>query len=161
AAEAAVTAARLGLVTLQQLLAADEGAAPRTAIPPASLPVPGRRTACLRHEGGVWTIACESELTRLKDMKGIPYLLELLPHPGLELHALDLGGADGVRAGDAGEMLDAEGRRAYRARLGELRGELEEAERFHDIGRAARLREEMEVLAGELTRTSGLGGRAR
>jgi tetratricopeptide (TPR) repeat protein len=161
-ADAAETAARLGLVALQKRLAADS-AAPRAAvvIPPAPPAGPGRRIARLRHEGDVWTVACNEELTRIKDMKGVAYLLELLRHPGHEFHALDLGGAEGVRTGDAGEMLDADARRAYKARLGELRDELEEAEQFHDIGRSARLREEMEVLAGELALASGLGGRAR
>jgi hypothetical protein len=55
-------------------------------------------------------------------------------------------------------MLDANARRAYKARLGELRGELEKAEDFHDIGRAARLRGQMEFLAAELTRASGRRG---
>jgi hypothetical protein len=94
---------------------------------------PARRTAILRHEGDVWSVVCEGELTRLKDMKGVAYLLELLRHPGQEFHALDLGGAEDLRTGDAGE----------------LRAELQEAEEFHDIGRAARLREEMEVLVAE------------
>ncbi len=58
-------------------------------------------------------------------------------------------------------MLDADARRAYKARLGELQGELQEAQEFNDIGRAARLREEMEMLADELNRATGLGGRAR
>ena len=97
----------------------------------------------------------------LKDAKGLPYLLELLRHPGHEFHALDLGGAEGMRTGDAGEMLDGDARRAYTARLGELRDELQEAEEFNDVGRVARLREEMEVLADELTRASGLAGRTR
>jgi tetratricopeptide (TPR) repeat protein len=157
-AEAAATAARLGLVALQRRLAADD-AGPRTAV--AVPPGPARRTARLRHEGDVWTVACESELTRLKGMKGVGYLRDLLRHPGHEFHALDLAGAEDLRTGDAGELLDAEARRAYTARLGELRDELEDAEAFHDIGRVARLREEMEVLAGELTRASGLGGRVR
>ena len=87
--------------------------------------------------------------------------MQLLRHPGHEFHALDLGGAENLRTGDAGEMLDADARRAYKARLGELRDELQQAEDLNDIGRAARLREEMEMLADELNRASGLGGRSR
>src|SRR5262249_42929184 len=152
--------ARLGLGGLQRRLAAEAGGARAGAVPPPASG-PAHRTARLRHEGDVWTLACEAEVIRLKDMKGVLYLRELLRHPGHEFHALDLGGAEDLRTGDAGEMLDPDARRAYRARLGELRGELEEAEGFNDIGRAARLREEMEVLAGELSRASGLGGRTR
>ena len=103
----------------------------------------------LRREGDVWTITHGAEVTRLKDMKGVAYLAELLAHPGQEFHALDLGGAGDLRTGDSGEMLDGEARRAYTARIRDLREELEEAEGFHDVGRTARLREEMEMLAGE------------
>ena len=158
---AAESAARLGLVTLQRRLATD--AIPRVAVAVAApaAPVAARHAASLRHEGDVWTIACEGERTRVKDMKGVGYLLALLRHPGHEFHALDLGGVEHLRSGDAGEMLDGDARRAYAARLGELRDELEEAEGFHDIGRSARLREEMEMLAAELSRASGLGGRSR
>jgi non-specific serine/threonine protein kinase len=119
------------------------------------------RTASLHREGDVWTLACGDELTRIKDTKGVAYLAELLRHPGREFHALDLGGQDEARGGDAGEMLDADARRAYKRRLEELREELSEAEEFNDRGRIERLREEMEMLAGELTRASGLGGRVR
>jgi hypothetical protein len=150
-AAAAATAARLGLVGLQRRLAADTGE-PRTEFRPSSAPGAARRIARLRHEGDIWTVACEGELTRIKDMRGIAHLVELIRHPGHEFHALDLGGAGDLRTGDAGETLDADARRAYKARLGELRDELQEAEEFHDIGRVARLREEMEMLAGELRR---------
>src|SRR5262249_56372093 len=109
-------------------------------------------TARLRHEGDVWTVACEGELTRLKNMKGVVYLLELLRHPGQEFNALDLGGAEGVRTGDAGEMLDADARRAYKARLGELPDELQAAEQFHSIGREARMGEEEGARGGERAR---------
>ena len=63
--------------------------------------------------------------------------------------------------GDAGVLLDATAKAAYQARLGELRAEVEEAEGFNDPVRAARAREEMEFLVGELARAVGLGGRDR
>jgi hypothetical protein len=49
----------------------------------------------------------------------------------------------------------------YGRRLEDLRSEIEEAERFNDPERAARGREEMELLAAELAAASGLGGRDR
>src|SRR5262249_60698452 len=113
-----------------------------------------------RREGFCGGAPGDAALPRLKDMKGVSYLLELLRTPGHEFHALDLGGAEDLRAGDAGEMLDADARRAYKARLGEIQGELQEAEEFNDIGRAARLRGEMEMLADERNRATGLGGGA-
>jgi non-specific serine/threonine protein kinase len=58
-------------------------------------------------------------------------------------------------------VLDAEARRAYKSRLESLREQLAEAEEFNDHGRVGRLREEMDVIADELARATGLGGRAR
>jgi hypothetical protein len=70
-------------------------------------------------------------------------------------------GSDLERDSDAGELADADARRAYRARLVELRAELDEAEERNDIGRSDRLRDEIEALADELGRVAGLGGRPR
>ena len=117
--------------------------------------------ATLRREGDVWLIAHAAESVRLRDMKGIHYLLKLLREPGRELHALDVVGSDLEGDSDAGELADPEARRAYRTRLVDLRAELDEAEELNDIGRVARLRDEMESLAAELGRVAGLGGRPR
>jgi hypothetical protein len=110
----------------------------------------------------------------LKDGKGPRYLASLLAAPGRELHvlqfvvqpsapaaaavereeadlAIDLGGA-------IDDAPDERARRAYRARLADLRAELEEAERFADRGRVERLHAELEQLYGELARR--FGGRA-
>jgi non-specific serine/threonine protein kinase len=67
-----------------------------------------------------------------------------------------------VSAGEgAGPMLDARAKAEYRTRLGELRDELAEAERNNDLGRKARLQEELEALATQLAGAVGLGGRDR
>ena len=63
--------------------------------------------------------------------------------------------------GDAGALLDATAKAAYRARLTELRAELEEAEGRNDPARAATARQEREFLVQELARAVGLGGRDR
>jgi hypothetical protein len=63
--------------------------------------------------------------------------------------------------GDAGALLDAEARAAYRARLDELQEELDEAERFNDPVRAEMARDERDFLVRELARAVGLGGRDR
>jgi hypothetical protein len=63
--------------------------------------------------------------------------------------------------GDAGELLDAQAKAAYKARLEELRAELEEAEGHNDPTRAAKARVELDFLVGELARALGLGGRDR
>lgn len=137
----------------------------------------------LRREGDYWTVAYEGSLVRLRDSKGLRYLARLLASPGRELHALDIEmtehraghpapprPADGVATadlsvrpdpGDAGELLDAKAKAAYKARLDELQAEIDEAESFNDPGRAARARDEKAFLVAELARAVGLGGRDR
>ena len=131
------------------------------------------RAGTVRREGDVWTFVFEGRTTRLRGMRGLLYLAELLARPDRERHAGDLVGAAAARstsagetpaaaaAGDAGERLDARARAAYESRLRDVRDELEEAQRRNDLGRSERLRDEMELLAAELARAYGLGGRPR
>ncbi|WP_035125917.1 ATP-binding protein [Conexibacter woesei] len=145
----------------------------------------GAPSATFRLEGEIWTVT-GSETVRLKDRKGLQYLATLLEQPDVEVHAIDLvsgpvdaaartsGGGAGAAAagaatgeltvsdgGDAGALLDPEAKAQYRARIGELQEDLDEAERFNDVERAARLREELDFIAAELSRAVGLGGRDR
>jgi hypothetical protein len=143
-----------GLVGLVELIRA-AGGAPRPAVG-APLRIE------LRQEGELWTVAGGGELCRLKDSRGVRMLAELVRQAGREVHVLELSGAGGpVDGGDAGELLDAEGRRRYQARLAELEEEAAEAESWNDQGRAARVAEEREALLAELKRATGLGGRTR
>ena len=58
-------------------------------------------------------------------------LARLVAEPGREFACIDLVAVDGViDAGDAGEVLDAKAREAYRARVHDLREQIEEAESF-------------------------------
>src|SRR5438270_779150 len=139
--------------------------------PPATSPVE------LRKEGDYWTLSHGGGVFRLRDMKGLAYIDELLRHPDAELHALDLVAPERgvgsarkgdaaeldlhVGQGDAGALLDAEAKAAYKRGLEELQGELEEAESFNDPERVARAREEIEFISRELARAVGLGGRDR
>ena len=147
------------------------------------LPTEGRgegdqtRRAIFRREGDYWTVEFEGTVSRLKDVKGLHYIAHLLRHPGQEFHARDLvalgverpetsgtlepGAAAGSGLSDAGPVLDAQAKAAYRRRLDELREELAEAGRFNDPGRAGRAREEMELLTEQLAAAVGLGGRDR
>jgi hypothetical protein len=132
---------------------------------------PDRARLC--QEGEYWAFHYGGQVARLRDSKGLRYLARLLHAPGQELHALDLVAEGGSRgpgagepglgggAGDAGAVLDARAKAAYKARLDELREELEEATAHHDLGRAARAREEMDFLVAELSAAVGLGGRDR
>jgi non-specific serine/threonine protein kinase len=63
--------------------------------------------------------------------------------------------------GDAGELLDASAKAAYKARLEDLEEEVAEAEGFNDPARAAKAKEEIDFIASELARAVGLGGRDR
>lgn len=116
-------------------------------------------------DGDFWSIAYERKSLRLKDSKGLQYIAKLIGSEDREIHAADLAAgteASGETArGDAGEILDAQARTEYRQRLQDLEAELEEATRWSDVGRAARMTEEIEFLKDELSAAFGIGGRAR
>ncbi len=140
-----------------------------------------------RREGEYWTIAYRGEVFRLKDVKGLGYLAHLLRYPAQDFHVLDLSGLSGgeaadsgesedadavdvaagnleVRRGpsvDAGEVIDQQAREAYRARLVELRAEIEEARELGNIDRADELQEEVDQIARHYSAGVGLGGRPR
>ena len=172
--EAGATARRIGMVALQRRLAGNDDA---NATEPPAADLPGR--AVFRREGDFWTVMLESEPARIRDGRGMHHLARLLGDPGREFHALDL--ARGAVAGaasakvtpdlsgddlpvgtdDAGPQLDDEAKSAYRARLTELEAEVAEAESWNDPERASRARDEIAMLASELSRAMGLGGRDR
>src|SRR5262249_23650030 len=99
--------------------------------------------ATLRRTGEEWHLGLGHRTIVLKSSRGLDYLARLVRDPGTELHVLDLVAAsvdpdDGttvIDTGDAGELLDADARTAYRRRLADLGGELQEAERCNDPGR--------------------------
>jgi hypothetical protein len=167
-----------GVVEAIRALRAPEAAAPEAAANAA----PEAAANTFRREGEYWTVAFDGSVVHLKDSKGLRHLARLLANPGRELHAVDLEAADGSPAasrpgprepaaggelegrrdlGDAGPMLDATAKAAYKARLAELRDEVEEAEDRNDPVRAAKARDELDFLTAELARAVGLGGRDR
>ena len=132
--------------------------------------------AVFHREGDYWSIGFEKHTTRLRDSKGLQYLARLLANPGRQFHVLDLvaGGkavldlsrdAGGSRvvpdAGDAGQLLDARAKEAYRRRLAEIDEDIEGARAMADVDRAAQAEAEREYLVRELSRAVGLGGRDR
>jgi hypothetical protein len=159
-----------GIRALRAGEAPSEGPAAEAATPPVTRNL-------FRREGEYWTVRYEGSVVRLKDTKGLRHLARLLAQPGREFHVIDLEAADGRPAalapagvgelearpdlGDAGAMLDTTAKAAYRARLDELQGEAEEAERGNDPARAAKARDERDFLVAELARAVGLGGRDR
>ena len=151
--------------------------------PAASAPPPTARVEVapparyvFRREGDFWSVAAEGRLTRLRGLRGFDYLAELLRHPQQELYVIDLAGLGGiceapfsaaealeqglrvVAAPAADAALDRRARQAYRERWHELRAEADAAARDNDLGRMARLREEIDMLAQELAAATR-GGR--
>lgn len=121
-------------------------------------------------EGEYWTVGYEGRVVRLRDSKGMRVLARLLanpgrPHASLDLERLNAPGdeatARAVASGDAGEVLDAEALRAYRARLLELREAVDDEEARGNADQAGAMREEIDFIAHELSRALGLGGRSR
>ena len=130
-----------------------------------------------RREGDYWTVVFDGSTVHVRDLKGMHHLARLLADPGREHHVLDLvaaergraGQPDGSRAadvprsvlGDAGEMLDARAKDAYRRRLAEIDDDIDAARAVGDADRAAQAETERAFLVGELARAFGLSGRGR
>jgi tetratricopeptide (TPR) repeat protein len=163
------TAEELGMTALSTKLSDVQGRARAAPGEPSAVVQQG----IFRREGEYWTVSLGEEPVRLHDMKGLGYLARLLAAPGKEIHVLDLAQTGEVRLSepgedlkssgldDAGEVLDAKARAAYRRRIEELAEDLEQAEGWYDTERAAQVREEMDFLTKELSGAEGLGGRAR
>jgi tetratricopeptide (TPR) repeat protein len=49
-------------------------------------------TSVFRLEGDYWSVGFEGRTVRIRDLKGMRYLAQLLAHPGREFHVLDLVG---------------------------------------------------------------------
>ncbi len=115
-----------------------------------------------RREGDYWSVVFEGRTVRVRDLKGIRYLARLLADPGREFHVLDLVAAESGRLpaaesgraaglshtgpGDAGEMLDARAKDAYRRRFAEIEDDIEQARAFGDTERAAQADAERDFL---------------
>ncbi|MDQ3940972.1 MAG: hypothetical protein M3238_06465, partial [Actinomycetota bacterium] len=142
----------------------------------AGEPVP--HATRFQREGEYWTISYQGTTSRLRDSKGLRFIGHLLRHPGEEIHVLDLivqvegspvqvGTApageslESAGLGDAGNVLDATAKAAYKRRLQDLQEELDEAEAYNDPERVARLQDEKDALIQQLAGAVGLGGRDR
>ncbi len=122
------------------------------------------RTNVFRREGDYWSVVFDGRTVRVRDLKGIRYLAQLLANPGREIHVLDLVAGETGQAmalGDAGAMLDERAKTAYRRRLGEIEDDIEQARALEDAVREAQADAERDFLVRELARAVGLGGRDR
>jgi hypothetical protein len=131
-----------------------------------------------RREGDYWSIIFDGHTVHVRDLKGMRHLARLLAEPGREFHVLDLVAAETGRGepaadsgpaanlprsafGDAGEILDARAKEAYRRRLTEIDDDIEQARALGDAERAAQADTERGFLVRELARAFGLSGRGR
>ena len=120
----------------------------------------GVDVARLRRRENGWAILYRSQTVAVPDSKGWHDLAQLLQHPGVDIHALELMGSP-LRQGPAGATADATAIGSYRARLHQLEEDRQGAETNHDLGRLARVEVESQMLLAELGRITGLGGAAR
>ena len=121
-------------------------------------------TNVFRREGDYWSVVFDGRTVRVRDLKGMRYLAQLLAHPGREFHVLDLVAAETgqqTALGDAGEILDERAKTAYRRRLAEIEDDIEQARALDDAEREAQADAERDFLVRELARAVGLGGRDR
>ena len=99
----------------------------------------------------------------LRPTVGTRYLAELTNNPGRSISAVALVSSHG----DAGPaprrepVLDDMAKARYRARIGELRAEIDDADLCADLERASRARLEMDELVEQLSRVCGLRGATR
>lgn len=126
-----------------------------------------RDNVSISEEGEFCTVNLNGKALRVKNSKGTRLLSVLTDHPGRQFHVLDLERYERKDHPDnwgtslplhAGPILDDRAKNSYRERLQELRDELEEAQRFNDMLRASKIREEIAILTRELARALGLHG---
>jgi tetratricopeptide (TPR) repeat protein len=170
--ESRTTARELGMVVLEQRIAALTGTGDSAIVPVGALP---SDATIFRREGEYWTIVYEGDGFRLRDSKGLHYIARLLSSPGREVHALDLIGPEAgfaggpsamedelnIDAGDGIPILDDDAKQAYRTRLTEIDAEIDEARSWGDAERAARAELERDAIIRQLAGAVGLGGRDR
>jgi tetratricopeptide (TPR) repeat protein len=127
-----------------------------------------------RRDGDYWSVSFRGRAASVRDSKGVRYVSRLLAEPGREFHVLDLvafergahhaGHPDFVLTasnGDAGDLLDARAKAAYRRRLDDIEEDLKEAHSLGDAARMAQAEAERDILMRELSRAVGLGNRSR
>jgi tetratricopeptide (TPR) repeat protein len=167
--------------TILESIEAGPSLAPAPPVPverPAALDAPAAADAnVFRRQGDYWLVVFDGHTVRLRDLKGMRYLARLLAEPGREYHALDLAASEAGRSanadnsdaarvpraafGDAGDVLDARAKDAYRRRLAEIDDDLEQARAAGDAERSAQADTERDFLVHELARAFGLSGRSR
>jgi hypothetical protein len=150
-------------------LVSDQGPAVEVASP---TPAPQAATPALgqnifRRNGRAWDVRFGGgKLFILLPSRGAAYLHLLISRSGRSFTAVELRcqatrRREQYALGDTGENSDQQALADYRARVQELRQDLETARRNNDSGWQELIRQEMADLAAEVQRAGGLGGRLR
>jgi tetratricopeptide (TPR) repeat protein len=118
------------------------------------------RNGSMRRHGRGWLVEVGDHRAVVPDLVGMAYLAELVARPGQPISALTLAGG-GAPGQPRHEIIDRQARDAYVRRARELADDLAEAEADNDLGRADRLRIELDAVVAQIEEATGLGGRPR
>ncbi|MBE0583198.1 MAG: hypothetical protein IH612_05480 [Desulfofustis sp.] len=132
-------------------------AAPSAAVPSTIVPPP---EAVMKKIRASWQLSFAGREVTVPDLKGLHDIARLLDAPETEFHCTDLMGL-AASMDDTHYRIDARARQEYQNHIHDLQEEIEEATVNHDIGRKAQLERELDEVLGQLTTSTGLGGRGR
>ncbi len=111
-------------------------------------------------EKEIWKITFEGNEITLADMKGLHDITRLLSTPDEDIHCTELmGSASSMDENDF--TMDDKAHRSYKQRMQDLNIEIEEADELNDLGRKAKLEEELDQLIEHLSQSLGIGKRPR
>lgn len=127
----------------------------------ANRPFAAPKRASLTRDGATWRMTSPHGEAVVAHSIGIDQLAMVLAAAPREVLATDLALTGAPVAAPLGPALDTAAKQAYRRRIAALNAEIDEADRFHDIERAARARVELDALMQELRRAVGVHGRDR
>lgn len=119
--------------------------------------------ATCRRDGRLWHVASGGRAAVVPHNVGMEYLARLIEHPGVEIPAVELASGHAITMGDRSDqpVLDERAKASYRRRIEELRAEVDDAEAWSDLERAAKARAELDRFVEELARSTGFAGRTR
>jgi hypothetical protein len=136
-----------------------------------SLVQPIKPRPIFRRENDFWLLGYEEKVSRVRHRKGLALIFRLLQKPHEAIHVVELASMaeqhhseaelQELKTRDMGPLLDSAAKDSYRERARDLREELEQARQFNDLGRVAKVEEELQFLTRELARAINLFGRDR
>ena len=118
-------------------------------------------SARLERVGGRWVLGVGDRRVPLPALVGVDHVARLVEHPGREVTAIELGGADPVLTGGSYAVLDRSAVHAIRQRVSAIDDEIARARRRGRANRVAELEDERARLEDEVRRGLGRGGRSR